>query len=133
MKIPKNRNPAQAHRSRRAIDYAGLSLAVVGLIASACAYILITYGDANALIIVPGVVTLTIGSTNLTKQTADRTALQTHPSRGRKDHIADVLARSRSEHDPDSGQPWETTSAASIDQHLTNCAACTPPAPRGKR
>lgn len=62
----------QLNRQRRKLDLASLALALIGLVSGVLAYVLIETKGYNALVIVPAVVTLTIGLLNITKLEAPR-------------------------------------------------------------
>lgn len=62
----------QPRRQRRRLDLASLSLVLIGLAFGFLAYALIEANGYNVLIIVPAVVTLTIGLLNITKSEAPR-------------------------------------------------------------
>lgn len=61
-----------SRRARRRLDAASLALLLIGLAAGVFSYWLITYRGVNVLIIVPSIVTITIGATHLTKREASR-------------------------------------------------------------
>ncbi len=61
-----------SHRVHRRLDVASLILLLIGLVSGVFAYGLITYNEVNALIIIPSIVTITIGATHITKREASR-------------------------------------------------------------
>ncbi len=58
--------------SRRRLDVASLALTLIGLASGAFSYCLVTYADANALVMTPSIVAVTIGITHLIKREAPR-------------------------------------------------------------
>jgi CRISPR/Cas system-associated protein Csm6 len=60
------------HGSHRRLDLASLALVLIGVVFGALAYWLITVEHMNALVVVPSVVAITIGATNLIKREAPR-------------------------------------------------------------
>ena len=60
------------HRARRRLDVANLIVLVVAVVSGAVAYLLITYADMNALVIVPSVVVAALSATHLVKYEAPR-------------------------------------------------------------
>ena len=60
------------HPSHRRLDIAGLILTLIGLVSGAFAYWLIDTAHMNILLIVPAIVTTTLGVTHLTKREAPR-------------------------------------------------------------
>jgi hypothetical protein len=61
-----------SHRAHRRLDVASLALLLVGVVSGVFSYWLITYQAMNALIIIPSIVTITIGATHITKREASR-------------------------------------------------------------
>lgn len=59
--------------SRRRLDVPSLALTVIGLASGVFSYLLVTYADVNALVIIPSVVAVTVGSSHLVKREARRT------------------------------------------------------------
>jgi len=58
--------------SRRRIDGANLIVLVVALVSAVLAYLLITYANMNALLIVPAIVVATLSARHLVKYEAPR-------------------------------------------------------------
>ncbi len=58
--------------ARRRLDLASAALTAIGLIFGVVAYWLITAEHANALVLVPSIIALTIGATHLIKREAPR-------------------------------------------------------------
>lgn len=59
-------------KPRLRLDVPSLLLFLVGVVSGTLAYLLITYANYNALILVPGVVAATIGLSHLFKREAGR-------------------------------------------------------------
>ncbi len=58
--------------SRRRLDGANLIVLVVALVSAVLAYLLITYANMNALVIVPAIVVATLSARHLVKHEAPR-------------------------------------------------------------
>lgn len=56
--------------SRRRLDVASLVLTLIALASGAFSYLLVTYADVNALVMVPSVIAGTVGVTHLVKREA---------------------------------------------------------------
>jgi len=60
------------HLSRRRLDLSGVVLSCIGLVSGAFSYWLISAEDVNAIVIVPSIVSITVGAMHLTKREAPR-------------------------------------------------------------
>lgn len=58
------------HKTR--VDLSGVLLLIIGLLSGTLAYVMITSGGVNPLVLVPSVVAATLGATSMTKREAPR-------------------------------------------------------------